>query len=146
MDQSKRRFLKSTLLFAPVIGAGFYYNSVSYEKLIQKAIYTRLHYLKLDTQGVSTFARDYAENFYKSKKTIISIDLAVTANEFFPGFTRLSERVHNYEDYIVIKFLESSNFFFNGSDENKPVKYLGINHADPYNVYCTNPFADFSYD
>jgi len=145
MDKSKRRFLKSTLLFAPIIGAAYYYNSVSYEKLIQKAIYTRLHYLKLDAQGVSAFAKDYAENYYKSKKTIISIDLAVTANEIFPDYDQLSERVHSYEDYIIIKFLQSSNFFTNGSDEDKPVEYLGIKQTDPYYAFCTNPFADFSY-
>ncbi len=146
MDRNKRIFLKSTLLFAPIFGAGYYYNSVSYEKLIQKAIHSRLHYLKLDSSDVTLFAKDYATNYFKSKKTVISIDLAVTANDILPGITRLSERVHSYEDYLVIKFLKSSDFFINNSDESKPVKYLGINQTDPYNAFCNNPFADFSYN
>ncbi|MDX2505580.1 MAG: hypothetical protein QNL62_14035 [Gammaproteobacteria bacterium] len=146
MDKSKRKFLKSAILITPLIGAGYYFSNISYEKLIKKAIHTRLHYLELDADGVDLFAKDYAELVNKSKITVISIDLAVSAKGIFPGFTKLNERVNTYEDYLIIKFLESSDFFFNGSDESKPVKYLGINQTNPYIALCTNPFADLSYD
>ena len=105
MDQSKRRFLKSSVLIAPLLGIGYYFNNISYEKLITKAIYKRLHYLKLDKKGVDAFAIDYSQKYQKSKTTLISIDAAVIAQETFPWFAKLNERVTSYEDYIIIKFL-----------------------------------------
>ena len=146
MDNSKRQFLKASVLFAPIFGGAYYYSRISYEKLIEKAIHTRLHYLKLNSADVRAFAKDYALLFNKSKTTVVTIDLAVTAKEFFPGFTRLNERVNSYEDYIVIKFLESSDFFLNNGDEQQAVKYLGIDQTGPYNTFCQNPFANFDLD
>ena len=146
MDQSKRTFLKSSALIAPLLGIGYYFNSISYEKLIKKAIYKRLHYLKLDAKGVDSFATDYSEKYKKSKTTLISIDAAVLAQETFPWFTKLNERVNSYEDYIIIKFLESSDFFINNSDENKPLKYIGLDFTDPYITLCSNHFANYNYD
>ena len=146
MNQSKRAFLKSAILITPLVGIGYYLNNVSYEKLIKKAIYKRLHYLRLDSKGVESFAADYSEKYQKSKITLISIDAAVIVQESFPWFSKLNDRVNSYEDYIIIKFLESSDFFINNSDESKPVNYISINLSDPYMSPCLNHFANFNYD
>ena len=146
MDKSKRKFLKASLFIAPVIGAGYYFNEISYEKMIKRALYKRLNYLKLDEAGVNLFATDYTRKFQKSKKTLISIDLAVTAQETFPWFDKLNERINSYEDYIVVEYLESSDFFIHKQNEARIIKYIGINNTSPYTAVCSNPFADFSYD
>lgn len=146
MNKSKRAFLKTSILIAPALGLGYYFNRVSYESLIKKAVYKRLHYLNLDKNGVDAFAIDYSKEYHKSKITLISIDAAVLAQETFPWFSKLNERINSYEDYIIIKFLESSDFFINNGDENKLVKYNDLNQSNPYYLVCSNHFAKFDYN
>ena len=48
------------------------------------------------------------------------------------------------EERICAAFLMSSDFFTNGADETRPVRYLAL--YEPTKVGCTNPFARFDLD
>jgi hypothetical protein len=44
-----------------------------------------------------------------------------------------------FEEYVVGKFLISTDFFWRGADVTRPVRYLAFH--DPYRAPCVNPFA-----
>jgi hypothetical protein len=144
MEKTRRNILKA-LALAPVIAlTGYYINSPGYQDLIIDAIKKRLSYLTLDEEGVKAFARDYSGKYKKNKLKLVAIDLTVILNETFPWIESLDKRVTSYEDFIVAKFLKSSDFFRNGSDEKKLVKYMGLDYSDPYKAVCNNVFARFT--
>lgn len=144
MDKVRRNMLKA-LALAPVIAlTGYYVNSPGYQDLIIAAIKKRLSYLTLDQEGVKAFARDYSQKYKKNKLKLVAIDLTVILNETFPWIESLDRKVTSYEDFIIAKFLKSSDFFRNGSNENKLVKYMGLDYSNPYKVVCNNVFARFT--
>jgi hypothetical protein len=53
-------------------------------------------------------------------------------------------RIEALQDRICESFLMSSDFFRNGADESKPVRYLAL--YQPRRAGCTNPFARFDLD
>lgn len=53
-------------------------------------------------------------------------------------------RVEALEERICTTFLLSSDFFRNGADESRPVRYLALH--EPTRAGCTNPFARFDLD
>jgi hypothetical protein len=44
-----------------------------------------------------------------------------------------------FDEAVVTAFLLSSDFFQNGADETRTVRYLA--YYDPYKYACGNPFA-----
>jgi hypothetical protein len=55
--------------------------------------------------------------------------------------TPFSADFKSFEEFAVTQFLLSSDFFENGANLNKPVKYISL--YDPYETGCDNPFAKF---
>jgi hypothetical protein len=80
----------------------------------------RLPYLRVADAEVEDFAHDFRT---RTDRKILA--LQVTAPEDF-----------EYE--VCAKLLMSTDFFFNGADVNRPVRYVVF--YDPYNG-CTSPFA-----
>ncbi len=70
------------------------------------------HYLEIDEASLARFARDYLRHF--SPPNLAGTDL--------------------YSHYLI-----SSDFFQNGADESKTVRYVAI--YNPYLSACRNPFA-----
>jgi hypothetical protein len=56
-----------------------------------------------------------------------------------PG-SRIGNALRHGEERIVTNYLLSSDFFINGADESRVVRYLG--YYDPIRA-CGNPFAQF---
>lgn len=96
--------------------------------------------LQTDTEGVDRFTQDVQsvlERIQVSPAGVL-IDPPIPVIEglifqFQQGAIRL------VEDTVVRKYLLSSDFFVNGANESRTVKYLGW--SDEY-VPCVNPFAD----
>jgi hypothetical protein len=76
------------------------------------ALRRRFAYLELDEEGVRHYCRDYLRHI---------------------GPPRTTER-----DFFS-RFLLSSDFFANGSEEGRNVRYVAL--YDPYLNPCANPFA-----
>ena len=143
MKLTRRTFIKTGLIASPLVIAAAFTISTDYPGLIVKTILKRLDYLKLKHDDVVRFAADYESQFHKSRSKVIAIDLALTAQSIFPGIDKLNRRIDEFENYIVVKFLESSDFFLYGADEQRTVNYLGLDFSSPYKSLCANPFAKF---
>ncbi len=105
----------------------------------------RLAYLRLEEEGLVQFARDFQEGLSARRRRRAAwagmLGLAqVHANllSLLPGTSGLRQ----FENEIVTAFLLASDFFFNGADESRPLRYIGL--LDPYRRPCANPFARFT--
>ena len=81
---------------------------------IAEILKRRLEYLDLEPDGVASFAEHYAREVHPQ-----------------PG--------PELEDDVVVRFLLSSDFFWNGADESRAVRFT--RYHDPYAAACANPFA-----
>jgi hypothetical protein len=112
------------------------------EEAILMVLRKRLGYLHLDEAGMRAFASDLA-----SRKLVSSgkLRLMVTLGPLYRRLA-LNERnsitaaIRHGEERIVTNYLLSSDFFINGVDETRTVRYLGF--YDPLHA-CSNPFARF---
>ena len=115
--------------------------SKSDHEAIAMMLYTKLSYLKLDADGVQKFSRDFA-----ARHDLSSTRLHVI-NALGPVYRHLTNSavaadavsaVHHGEERIITNYLIGSDFFINGADESRVVRYLGL--LDPLQA-CGNPFA-----
>jgi hypothetical protein len=135
----RRTFLLST---AVVLGGAvaWRYAAGRDQSAIAKVLYKKLPYLRLDEDGVSRFAGDIASKGIVSSFRLHVIDAAdglYTHHPLSPD-SRLGRLIRHGEDRVVTQYLMSSDFFINGADKNRTVRYLG--YYDPL-VACNNPFA-----
>jgi hypothetical protein len=107
---------------------------------VVKVLRKRLDYLQLDDADVQRFADDLASRHPMSS---VRLRTLVAAGPLYTGFAFsshnfLADGIRHGEERVTTLFLLSSDFFINGSDASKPVRYLG--YYDPVRP-CGNPFA-----
>jgi hypothetical protein len=110
------------------------------DEAILMVLRKRLGYLRLDEAGMRAFATDLA-----SRKLVSSgkLRLMVTLGPLYRrinlnGQDSITASIHHGEERIITNYLLSSDFFINGADESRTVRYLGF--YDPLHA-CSNPFA-----
>ncbi|MCP4039086.1 MAG: hypothetical protein GY944_28145 [bacterium] len=81
--------------------------------LLRRALRKHFHYLKIDEDVIAAFAHDLTQN---------------------QGAWRPATSPRPYT-----RFLASTDFFQNGADESRPLRY--VRYYDPYLSACYNPFA-----
>jgi hypothetical protein len=96
---------------------------------LETLLLRRLDYLNLDPDGVAEFARHFAEAEPRDLRVLDATETAA------PERAAL-------EDEIVVLYLRSTDFFWNGADESRVVRFQ--RYYDPYSAACTNPFARLS--
>jgi hypothetical protein len=109
------------------------------EEAITAVLRKRLSFLQLDAAGVRQFAADFANN------SGISAGKLRLVNALGPIYGRLSLSHHDWlednvrhgEEHIVGTYLLSTDFFQNGANEDRVVRYTGL--YDPLRA-CNNPF------
>lgn len=123
---------------AAVLGARL--GVASPEDAVIRVLRKRLDYLNLDPEGVHRFAADVQRKKFVSRFRLMVIDFVGplysetnVSPDGHPGDT-----LRHGEDHVVTQFLISSDFFINGADTNRVVKYLGW--YNPLQA-CGNPFA-----
>lgn len=135
----RRLFLQSTAVaLCGVVGWRFAVSND--EDAVIKVVYKKLGYLHLDDDGVRQFAADLSKKFIISGFRLHVIDAAgalYTGRGLSPD-GKLGRALRHGEDRVTTQYLMSSDFFINGADKTRTVKYLG--YYDP-NVACNNPFA-----
>ena len=122
---------------------GWRYWRSNEEDAILLVLRKRLDYLQLDPQGARAFATDLAASHLLSRMRLKLI------GTFAPLYTRfglnghdaLQAGIRHGEERVVSNFLLSSDFFINGADTARTVRYLGF--YDPLRA-CSNPFARFA--
>jgi hypothetical protein len=139
----KRRALLLSGLGALLAGVGLRVGLSHKESAIARMIYRRLDYLDLDPEGVAQFSRDvFAHGAVSGTKLrlIAAIgplyDLLDRQNGTHPSSTILKG-----EERIVGEFLLSTDFFPNGADTHKLVRYVGYFDGPSDYHPCGNPFA-----
>lgn len=96
------------------------------------ALEKNLGYLQMREEDRERFARDFAAEAPMAEGRL-------TERERWSG-----ARIEALEERICATFLMSSDFFKNGADESRPVRYLAL--YEPSKAGCTNPFARFDLD
>jgi hypothetical protein len=147
---SRRRLLLAGLGLVGLSGLGiFAFGRSGIEAAIATILRRRLAYLHLDEEGVRAFASDQAGKLIAKRVSLhrLRYHVAATAGDTFKRFQRSNDprtRVERIEDPIVISYLMSSDFFLNGADESRSVRYLGF--YDALQRPCGNPFARPAWD
>lgn len=113
----------------------------SYSGIIKNVIRNRLGYLKISEEDLNKFAEDYQKVMQKSPSKVLMIDLSYKCSHLNFCQKKIGDRLEYFESYVLRYFLKGSDFFMNGMDESKPVKYLSVDMLDPYKSPCYNPFA-----
>ena len=111
---------------------------ISYD-YISGIIAKKLSYLRYDSDMVTKFICDYS----RSCSGVGSMDVHRLSSlasvkillKLLPSTRAL---INDLEEKIARDFLLSTDFFQNGSDVSKPLKYLGL--YEPRLRPCTNPF------
>ncbi|MDM8568602.1 hypothetical protein QUF50_03630 [Thiotrichales bacterium HSG1] len=148
---NRRTFLLSFVgIFATATGIwsvknGYLSNNTRIKNTIFAVFEKRLSYLKWDKTEVLNFIQDFIDhvdnegyiggklNKFSFLYPIYNYTDLLNKTPFFTG------KVRSFEEKIITDFLLSSNFFREGADETKPVKYLF--YYDPYQAPCQNPLA-----
>jgi hypothetical protein len=99
---------------------------------IAEVLATNLGYLQVSDEDREAFARDFAAGATMAERRLVDRNRWSGA------------RIEALEARICTTFLMSSDFFKNGADESRPVRYLAL--YEPTRVGCANPFARFDLD
>ena len=135
----RRTFLVSGLIAVAGV-AGWRALDSSEEDAICLVIRKRLDYLNLDDTGLKAFSRDLvAKNMISGARlrAVSALGVLYTAVPF-TGKNAFERSVRHGEERIASSYLLSSDFFVNGADSSRIVRYLGF--YDPLHA-CGNPFA-----
>jgi hypothetical protein len=137
----RRRVFLLSGLGALAAASVWLYFGASANETIAMVLRRRLDYLTLDPAGVRRFAVDLLAKHGISHAKIhllSAIRPAYSRHDLSSGKNSLAYLLRHGEDRIVGSFLISSDFFLNGADETRVVKYLGL--IDSRRA-CANPFA-----
>jgi hypothetical protein len=135
-----RRKLIIGSIVAAVAVLGARLGLASPEEAVIRVLHKRLDYLKLDPDGVRRFAADVQQRKYISRFRLMVIDFAGPLYEdtnVSPD-SGIGNAMRHGEEHVVTQFLISSDFFINGADTGRVVKYRGW--FNPL-LACGNPFA-----
>jgi hypothetical protein len=140
----RRRILLGGLGIAAVAGLGVWGADIATESEIASSVRRRLGFLKLDEAGLHSFAKDQIAWLLAKRPTWYRIKFHIRALVSKPGgaswglSTDKRTRRERMVDSLATKYLLSSDFFLNGADESRTVRY--VNLYDPMRP-CGNPFA-----
>ena len=140
---NRRQFLAS--IAAGVTGlVAWRYLASSEEGAIVEIIQKRLSYLKLDSKGVHAFAKDLVKRGLVSGGKLRLIGMAgqvYTQLSSHLGHTQLAHNFKHGEERIASMYLMSTDFFRNGQDESKLVRYIEFYEPFVKIQPCSTPFA-----
>jgi hypothetical protein len=120
--------------------AGWRFHKSTAADAMATVVRKRLSYLLLDAEGVAHFAQDLAARNEISAGKLRLLTVAGRLYTALPssGHNAVLDSIRQSEERVVTIYLLSSDFFVNGSDESRVVRYRGLYDAlHP----CSNPFA-----
>lgn len=114
-------------------------------QIIISILKKKLYYLNISDQTLETFASDVQtilpSGYRRSMSWAGMLSPAYARVDIFHLTQRTKQKIEEFEEYIVSKFLLSSDFFYNDAREDREIQYIGLyQHAS----ICSNPFAKFS--
>jgi hypothetical protein len=137
----RRELILGGLGVALTASASWRFVSTRPQDVIALVVRRRLDYLRIEPEGLRQFASDLAAQHVVSDARLRALAEFAPIYETWAlssGRNELSYLLRHGEDRIVSTYLISSDFFINGSDESREVRYLGLlDGSRP----CANPFA-----
>jgi hypothetical protein len=141
---TRRRFLliAAGVVVAAAVGVVGIVPSMT-ESQIVTHVRRRLSFLKLDEAGLQAFARDQVAALLAKRPTWNRMKyhfFALFTNSFtkYDRSNDRRSRIERMTDQFASTYLLSSDFFINGADAARLVRYLRL--YDPLRA-CSNPFA-----
>lgn len=149
MKLSRRRFLLAVVPASAslYVGGWWFFNVRKGEssQIIISILKKRLHYLNISDQTLEAFASDIQTSLPSGYRHTLSwagmLEPAYSCVDIFHVTSRTKRIFEEVEEYIISKFLLSSDFFYNNAREDREVQYIGLYQ---YASFCSNPFARFS--
>jgi hypothetical protein len=149
MKLTRRRFL---LAAVPVctslyIGGWWIFNVRRGEtpQIVISILKKRLNYLNISDQNLEAFASDLQATLPSGIRKLVSwagiLEPVYSRIEVFHATPYTKKRFEELEEFIISRFLLSSDFFYNNEREDREIQYIGL---FPYARPCGNPFARFS--
>ena len=142
---NRRRLILGGLGVAGVAGLGAWgLGHWGLHREIVSVLHRRLSFLKLEEEGVRAFARDQTAAAFNKKIPSVArlryhfLSTGAPSSKRFYRSSDQRSRVARLEDTLISNYLLSSDFFSNGADESRTIKYVA--YYDPMRG-CQNPFA-----
>ncbi len=138
---SRRRFLLGAGVGLAAV-LGWRWSASSREDAILDILHKRLDYLTLDESGARQFARDFLQrqpNFGTKMLRPISMAGLLYRRTAFDPHGRLGSAIRLREDHVISRYLFSTDFFRNGADLKRVVRYDA--YYDAMRSPCSNPWA-----
>jgi hypothetical protein len=143
---NRRRVLLGGLGIIGVVGLGAWgFGRMGAEAEIIAVLRRRLSFLELDAEGLHLYAIDQVTAFLGKRLPTWNRLRYHFKSAVAPSFKRYyrstdtRSRITQAEDSLVSTFLLSSDFFLNGSDESRLVRYVAF--YDPLRPCTGDPFA-----
>ena len=143
----RRKFLKAGAIAIAAGGlGGWLLFRKSRAQIMYEALRRELFYLKISEEDARRFAADLSRKMYIGSRFR---GVRIHAYQLYATYYRTMNRqvtvqdVHlsyeKFNQFVVVNFLLSSDFFLNGANEAVPVRYKGL--YDPGVHPCANPFS-----
>jgi hypothetical protein len=115
----------------------------SEEDAIVAVLRKRLDYLILDEKGLHDYARNLVAERIVSSNRLRLLDVAgpVYTHLFPSQRNAFTHSLRHGEERVVSLYLLSSDFFANGADETRTVRYRGFYNPLRRLHPCSNPFS-----
>lgn len=142
---SRRRFLIGSLVGAGITGAAVVavatYAGVFIppNERLAHLIRIRLPYLIIPDETMNAFVRD-SKTYTQRQPSLRTLALSAAYRSPL-GYGTLRRKLPYplYEQNAITTFLLSTDFFQEGADVTRPLRY--VSYADPYLKGCANPLA-----
>ncbi len=110
--------------------------------IVTSIIRKRLSYLDISDQDIIKYSSDLQRSLSPGIRTLASwagiVEPIYSRIEIFHINAYAKKYFDEFEEFVVSRFLLSSDFFFYNAKEDRKIKYLGLY---PYAIPCSNPFA-----
>ena len=141
---SRRQFLLAATVGGIAALTPWRFSRGSEEDAVIAVLRKRLDYLMLDELGLRAYARDLVDRQIVSSTKLRFIEVAApiyTHLDVSSYENGLSQVVRHGEERVASLYLLSSDFFLEGADETRIVRYRS--YYDPIHQprACKNPFA-----
>jgi len=123
---------------------GLYAYENRYRDLVVSVLRRNLAYLNLDEIDLYAFADEFVADrgTFGMRGHLLALAFPVLDRVDF--LNPRQEQMERFEYRVVSRFLLSTDFFWNGADESRPIRYVSYN--SPFQRACGNPFAQFEFD
>lgn len=140
----ERRRVIAAALAALAVFSTWRFVRGSAESAVVAVLRKQLAYLRLEEAGLQAYAHDLVVRAAVSTNKMRVIDMVgpIYARFEAPGYPDVLTRdLRHGEERIVSLYLLSSDFFENGADETRLVRYRGFYDPLTRPHACGNPFA-----